>query len=114
MYNSTATGILGIESTYGAALAKQPDDTWRVWSMNICMMPSDHTVPGKVKIDQWRKLVTTGCEINFLYETNKDMVMVRDKEKTENIVRGWFEGTNCRDECLKNTVFNELPPNQEE
>jgi len=29
-------------------------------------MSSEQTVAGKIKIDQWRRLVTTECEVNFL------------------------------------------------
>ena len=64
--------------------------------LNINTLPSEKN---KVKTDLWRNLATTS-DINLVVETNKDQRFLPTQDKTENIIKGWWQRSSVRDEFL--------------
>ena len=74
-------------------MEKKKNNNWRILIGNIGTLPSEDSGYGKIKIDKWKQLATKNCDINILSEINKDMQMIPERERLENITRGWWEGT---------------------
>ena len=64
--------------------------------VNINTLPSEKN---RVKLDLWRNLVTTS-DINVVVETNKDQRYLQSQDKTENLIKGWWQRSSARDEFL--------------
>jgi len=79
-------------------IEKDPDE-WRFVVGNIGTIPSPTTTQGLWKIDVWRSIVLS-CDVNVITEINKDMGKVKDIDKIEEIIKGWWKGATVRSEYL--------------
>ena len=85
-----------VTSVFGNKYVANQEDQWRVLMMNINTIPSSKNM---VKLDQWRKIAVES-DINIIVETNKDQRELHEDDKTENLIKGWWQKPSVRDEYL--------------
>ena len=100
-----------VTSVFGNKYVAKQEDQWRVLMMNINTIPSSKNM---VKLDQWRKIAVES-DINIIVETNKDQRKLHEDDKTENLIKGWWQKPSVRDEYLveQNQKFNDLTARQQ-
>ena len=88
---------------YGAVMHKKQNNNIRIVFGNINTLPKESN---RFKIDTWKEIATSGCDINIIAEINKDISKIPKKDRTFQLVQGWWDTKiMCRDEFLqeKNT-----------
>ena len=83
---------------FGAKMNKKNDENLRIIFGNINTLPKHSN---RFKLDLWKEIVTTGCDINIVAEINKDTRKISRIDRTDQLVKGWWIlKIVCRDEFL--------------
>ena len=77
---------------------KKNEENLRIIFGNINTLPKESN---RFKLDLWKEIVTVGCDINIVAEINKDTRRIARKDRTDQLVKGWWKSKIvCRDEFL--------------